>query len=279
MDEISSIKARIKDIAKKTNRDNDALLLQFFQERFLYRLSISDYKENFILKGGLLLLVQEISRFRPTKDMDFLGSGITNNEQNLKSIISKIISIPSDDHVLFLKDSIETSRIKEDADYEGIRCKITAKLGNIKKKVILDIGFGDVIIPEAKEFDFPVILDFSHPIIKAYSFETVIAEKFQAIVWLNYQTSRMKDFFDIYYLIQNCKINYTILSSAIQETFRHRQTDLKNIRIIFSSDYINNKDKAIQWDAFVKKNKLNAPTFSEILENIKNVLTPIIKQQ
>ena len=178
-----SIRAKLLNISKEGNRDFNAILLQYIQERFLYRLSASSFSGKLILKGALLILIKDIERYRPTKDIDFLVKGIDNKPGKIKEIIIEIIKIPSEDGIEFIPDSIESSLIKEGAQYEGVRIGLTAKLGKIIKKISIDLGFGDKIIGDPVKHSFPVLLDSNTPKIYCYPLETVIAEKFMKTVF------------------------------------------------------------------------------------------------
>ncbi len=169
-----SIRQKLLSIAKKSGSDYNALLNQFFQERFLYKLSISPYKNNFILKGALLLLPYNIARTRLTKDIDFLGKSIDNDIDEIKNIISDICSIKTSDGIEFIVHEIKAQRIKEDAQYGGIRLHIPYKLHTIKGVIQIDIGFGDKIIGGPVKAEFPVLLDFPAPLINVYSIETAV---------------------------------------------------------------------------------------------------------
>ena len=273
-----SIRTRLKNIAGSSGREFDAVLLQYFQERFLYRVSISEFNENFILKGALLLMVKSISPFRPTKDIDFLGKGIDSDPGKIKMLVGKIAGIDYNDGVHFVPDSIETFVIKEGAGYEGVRVKIESRLGKIRKTVALDIGFGDSIYGGPEEFNFPVLLDFHVPKIKCYTYETIIAEKFQAIVWLNFQTSRMKDFFDILFLAETCTFQANRLRNAIIETFEKRDTAIERRVTIFSNEFKNDSSKQTQWAAFMRKTSLTAePQFKKVVEKLEAFLGPIFE--
>lgn len=197
-------KARLKNLAIKEGKQFDYYIMLYFIERLLFRLSISDYSDTFVLKGGLLLYTILDENARATKDIDMLAKDTANQLDSIKMVFSEICIITVDDGVNFDSDSIEVDRIKEDADYEGVRVKILAKLDNTKKILQLDIGFGDVIVPGAKEIEYPSLLEMEKPKIKAYSLESVIAEKFEAMVFLGDFNSRMKDFYDIYSI---CKKN------------------------------------------------------------------------
>jgi len=151
----ASIRVKLMNIAREDNIDFDALLLRYFQERLLYRLSISDFSDRFILKGGLLLICLKMPKYRPTKDIDFLADQVKNDINEIKNIFSNIAGISCNDGVKFIPSSISSERIKEDADYEGIRLKIDATLDQARKKLQIDIGFGDIIIPESTQMEFP----------------------------------------------------------------------------------------------------------------------------
>ncbi len=143
----ASVKAKLLNIAKSENIDFNAVLLRYFQEKFLFRLSISEYSKYFVLKGGLLLICLNIPKMRPTIDIDFLAEHIKNDLIELENIFKNISKIGCNDGVQFDSLSIKSERIKENADYEGIRIKIDVFLGTARKKLQMDIAFGDVVIP------------------------------------------------------------------------------------------------------------------------------------
>jgi len=188
------------NIARAEKIDFDALLLRYFQERFLYRLAISKFSHHFVLKGRLLLICLKIPRSRATKDIDFLAEQVKNDPTELKYILRNIADLHCDDGVKFNPLSIASERIKEDADYEGIRLKIDVTLGQARKRLQMDIAFGDIIVPKARVMEFPTLLEEESPKIKVYSIESIISEKFEAMIKLAMVNSRMKDFYDIYTL-------------------------------------------------------------------------------
>lgn len=185
----TSVHQKLHRIAKESGRDFNSVQLGYIQERFLYRLSKSDYNNAFILKGALLFVAFNISTLRPTKDIDFLGSSVTNDLNELKEIIKEICSIEYNDAISFDANSIEVSQITGQNEYPGVRVKITASLGSLRNTLWLDFGFGDKLVAGPIEINFPTILDFDAPKIKVYSLESAIAEKFQACVKLNFETS------------------------------------------------------------------------------------------
>jgi len=250
-DKISSIKNRLKNISQKMARDYNFVLQLYFQERFIYRLSISEYKNNFILKGGLFIFIFSKNSFRPTKDIDFLGYKVSNDIKEIETIFKSIAEIPVDDGIIFKTDSIKTEIIKEGADYEGIRFKISGFLGNIKQPIIIDIGFGDKITPMAKEFTYPILLENQEPVLFSYNYETVIAEKIEAICKLGVATSRMKDFYDINFIFEKYDLDSETIKNAINNTFINRGTDKSLFNNLKNDSLWNNQEK--MWSAFQNK--------------------------
>lgn len=274
----ASIKARLMNIAKNKAREFDSVLLQYFQERFLFRLSLSDYKSKFILKGALLLMLKEDIRFRPTRDIDLLAQKLTANPEEIKNIFKTMTEIHSDDNVLFDSDSIAVASIMAITEHGGIQVKLTVRMGNMHKILSMDIGFGDSIYGGAEELIFPTLLDSPSFKINCYSMESVIAEKFQALCWLNMQTSRMKDIFDIYFLAEKYKFKAAELYEAIKLTFANRETDLEFRKTVFSNVFKKSPLKQNQWGSFLRRNHLNlADDFQTVISKIEVFLEPLFQ--
>lgn len=273
----ASVRARLLNMARTSGRDFDALLLQYMQERFLYRLSISPYRRHLILKGALLFLTYEMSLLRPTKDIDFLGSSTPNELNEVRNLIVAIACIELDDGVKFNHESIIVDRITEDADYQGVRVKLKARLTAAKKVLQLDIGFGDVVVAGPVEIEFPTLLDDQPvPNLLVYSRESAIAEKFEALVSLNILTSRMKDVYDILFLAERGIFSLLTLREAIMATFARRSTQLEDRHVLFSTDFSANSDKEIQWNAFLRRNRLQlTPAFPDAMTRVKAFLEPV----
>jgi len=271
-----SIKSRLKSLAIKENRPFDYLLMHYFIERLLYRVSISQYSENFILKGGLLLYSILEEDARATKDIDFLARQIENTPDRLIEVFREICKIPTDDAVRYDADSILAERIKEGADYQGVRLKVSAYLDKSRHILQFDIGFGDIVVPYPTIMEYPSLLEMDRPKIKVYSLESVIAEKFEAMVFLAEANSRMKDFYDIYKLCNSFDFNGVQLHDAILATFNRRETPMSDTPTIFTEAYPLLKDKQTQWKAFLKRTGLDTQaTFPEILDVIRTFLFPI----
>ena len=274
----ASIKARLINIARAEEIDFDFLLLRYFQERFLYRLAISEFSDRFILKGGLLLICLKMPMSRPTKDIDFLAEEIKNDPVELEHIFRSITAISCNDGVKFISSSLISEKIKENADYEGIRIKVDATLGQARKKLQMDIGFGDVIIPRAIQMEFPTLLEEKPPRIKVYSIESIISEKFEAMVKLAMINSRIKDFYDIYNLSVNYNFQSDRLKKAIESTFQRRKTIIPDNLLVFRLEFHRDEEKQRQWSAFLRKSRLHDVNqgFNEIMERITSFLKPIV---
>lgn len=265
----ASVRARLYNLSKSKGLEFDSVLLQYFQERLLYRLSISQYKNNFILKGALLFLSLDMPRTRPTKDIDFLGVLTENNPQNIKKVFSEISEIPDEDGVNFEPRSVTAQKIQEEEQYEGVRVFLTGILDAARKKVQIDIGFGDIIVEGPVKIMFPVLIDMQVPVINAYSKESALAEKLEAIARRGITTSRMKDLYDILYLAAHSDFELKILKNAIAKTFSKRNIPVANIGIILEKDFKHNREKQFQWEAFLKRNRIDPEmSFEKSVERI-----------
>ena len=272
----ASIRARLLKIAKEVNRDYNSVLLQYFQERFLFRLSLSAYRSQFILKGALLFIVYQMPRVRPTRDIDFLGQAMTNDPKEVQNALRRIADIQFDDGVTFNGASVSVEKIKEETEYEGVRAKIEAELGGARNVLQLDIGFGDKIIGGPVEIEFPVLLDLPAPKIQVYSKESALAEKFEAIVRLSFITSRMKDFYDILYLAGHESFKFETLHEAIIATFDRRETPLADRSVIFGGEFKRAREKQEQWQAFLTRSHLEShQQFAEAVEHLRIFLDPV----
>ena len=257
--------------AQKNNLDFNTLLKRYLQERFLYRLSKSSYKDNFILKGGLLLITIDIPASRPTMDIDLLTHKL--DEAKVTEAFKEILAIEYPDGVTFDSASVQSEPITKDGAYQGTRLKFKAYFNGSHNDMSIDLGLGDYVI-NPREITFPTILHEDSPILTAYSLETIIAEKLEAMAKLLYANSRMKDFYDIYTILNTHTLSKETLAKAIKGTFEHRQTPLKDLSIIFSADFSNSANKQTQWTAFLTKNKItNAPAqFKDVIKGMQEKL-------
>lgn len=270
-----SVKERLLNYSRNNSLEFNSVLLQYMQERFLFRISKSIYSDNFVLKGALLFLAHDISRLRPTKDIDLLGSSLTNKVDILKEIFKEIASIKFEDGLQFNPDSVTAEEIIEQDEYLGIRIKLIALLGNARQKIQVDVGFGDVIYPDALMMDYPTLIDFEAPRLKMYSLESAVAEKFEAIVSLGIATSRMKDFYDIHFFASSKEFDLLTLHNALMATFNNRNTSIEKRHSVFNDKFKDDENLNTLWEAFTKKRKLKINlNFPEIVSKIENFIEP-----
>lgn len=271
-----SVKARLLNMSKAEGLPYQPLLIRYVQERLLYRLAQSKYKNRFYLKGGALLYAHEQLKARPTLDIDFLGSSINNDKKIIEEAFSEICSIScKEDGTVFDTDSIETEEINENRIYKGIRLHVMARLDTARQKIAMDIGFGDVITPEPQELEYPLLLDGLPAVsIMAYSLETVVAEKFQAMIELSENNSRMKDFYDLYTLLYNNTLDSDMLEKAIHATLKNRGTVYEENHPLFSDDFPKNLRFQMLWKGFIKKIGKAEPDFETAVSLIKERLFP-----
>jgi len=272
-----SIRAVLLNLAKQENLPFQQVVTRYLHERLLYRVSLSEYKSSFVLKGGNLMYAIEGLHIRPTMDIDMLAKNIDNDKENLKNIFKKICEISYDnDCVRFNSDSIVASDIAEEKKYSGVRLLIDTQFDTIKQTIQVDIGFGDVITPAAVALSYPILLnELGNPDILAYSVETVIAEKFEAMIQLGELNSRMKDFYDVYILLKNNRIDNDILSEAIFRTFERRKTAWKSKPKLFTKDFYLYEQRQTAWKFFLKKIKVDDLDFPHVVKSITKQLYPI----
>lgn len=190
-----SVQARLLNLSKAKGVPYQQIVTRYFQERLLWRLSHSGFRDNFILKGGALLYAHKEEAARPTLDLDFMGERISRDKGNLLNVFRDVYSMEDSDGVEFIEETLTTEDIAVEKKYPGVCLSILATLGTIRQVVSMDIGFGDVIVPEPVNLDYPTLLDDNSEIsLMAYSIETVIAEKLQTMVDRYLNNSRMKDF-------------------------------------------------------------------------------------
>jgi predicted nucleotidyltransferase component of viral defense system len=273
-----SIKAKLKNQAIKERRTFQEILTVYALERALYRLSISPYANNFILKGGILLYALYDGDFaRGTADVDLLGQDINNDLEVFQQTFHDIFTIPyPDDAIVYDLESLRVTRILEFKQYPGIHVRINGYLSRTKIPVQIDVGFGDVVYPEGQTMAYPTLLDQPPANLHVYSKESVIAEKFEAIVSLGNATSRMKDFYDIYALSNSYSFFSRTLSEALQETFRNRKTTFDTI-VAFEEGFRENQYRNRVWNSFLKTKHITQPLhFYDVLSELEHFLLPIV---
>jgi hypothetical protein len=273
----ASVSARLKLAADRKGVTFQYVTLLYMHEGFLRRLSASSHRGHFVLKGGLLLQCLSESSARTTKDIDLLGQGITNNTAEIKAAVIAIVSIQEDDALRFDQSSLEVEDITEGNEYHGVRIRITCFLGNIRNTIQVDIGFGDAVESPLQELDYPILVDGRAFSLLSYPLSTVIAEKFEAMVALADLNSRMKDFWDIAYLLENYTIADKELLDALNATFQKRGTARPVEPIVFSPSFAHSEAALKRWKAFIKRTHLPDSGWNMILEVIRDRLRPLYK--
>ena len=265
----ASVLARLKNKAKESGRSYQLCMQLFCQEEFLRRLEKSEYADNLVLKGGLFIYAVTDFDSRVTMDVDFLLRRVPNTPEKLRTVLEKIVSTPSEnDFVTF--EITDVSPIAVAKKYAGIGASLVAHIKNTRTPFSIDFGVGDVIVPKQEKRKIPTQLDgFSSPTVNTYSLETTIAEKLDAILNLMEFSSRMKDYYDIYYLANKFDFDGRVLTEALRGTFENRghefTTDQFDQVIAFDGD----KEMRKKWKAFCRKIDITADDFSKVLQTIK----------
>ncbi len=275
----ASVHARLQNQARTAKRPFHELLQYYAMERFLYRLSTTHHRARFVLKGALMLHVWDAPLARATKDLDFLGR-LDNSLENVARVAREICSIDVvPDGMVFDPATVRTERIKEDTDYEGVRVRFVGLLGKARVAMQVDIGFGDVITPDAQDITYPTLLDFPAPALPGYPRETVIAEKFQAMVYLRTLNSRMKDFYDVWLLARQFSFDGALLAKAIAATFGNRGTAIDAAPIAFTPEFTAQASTLAQWAAFRAKlpNSECPATLSDVVTFLAEFLLPVVR--
>lgn len=270
---IASIRQRLLDRARSRGEDFQFVLDRFAVERLLYRLSTSRYRDQFLLKGAMLFAVWFDMPHRPTRDADFLRFG-TADPDHLLHIVRSLCAIPDDDGLCFDPGSIAIEATREEAEYEGLRMRLTAHLGRSRCHVQWDVGFGDAVTPPPQEIAYPVMLDdFPAPFLRVYPRETVFAEKLEAIAAMGVANSRMKDFFDLLALVREDAMDRPHLVAAIGATFDRRRTPAPTpLPYGLTQSFAADTQKQTQWRAFLRRNRLIAPDLSSVIAEIAEYL-------
>ena len=272
-----SIRARLLNVAKQEEVFYQTILTRYFQERLLYRISQTRYRENFYLKGGALMYAYERFAARPTLDIDFLGTRISNDGKRIAEAFREICSVDcKEDGVQYDCAKLVTQNITEFKDYHGVRLSIPVTMDTIAQVLTMDVGFGDVVTPHPVSLDYPLLLEgLPEASILAYSTETVIAEKMHAIIDLADQSSRMKDYYDIYHLLTSFQYDTVILQDAINRTFENRYTPYNADTMFFREDFPNHPQMQVRWSAFLRKAAINsALSFTEVVRWLQDTLRP-----
>ncbi len=276
---VESVKARLKNFAKDTGYTFQEALTYYGLERTIYRISVSEYSEHFVLKGGIFLYaIFDRNYERATTDIDLLARRVSNSSEEIKTVFQSILSQEIDDAMVFDTDSISVENITEFREYHGLHVSVVGYLGRTRIPVGIDIGFGDVVYPNTVKMDYPVILDMDPPNVNAYSVESSIAEKIEAIIHNGYLNSRYKDFYDIYILSTKYVFQFETLRNAVIETFKNRETPMMMDAAAFKDEFLKDPMHQTRWRAFLKKKKaLIQITMDEAMARIKVFVSPLLE--
>ena len=275
-DRAASVLARLKNKAKESGRSYQLCLQLFCQEEFLRRSSQSSYAENFVLKGLLLIYALTSFESRVTTEIDFMISKRPHTPESLLPVMEEIINTRTNNDFI----SFEVRALKPIAvikKYAGIGASLVACIKNTKTPIGIDFGVGDVIVPRQQERSLPTQLDgFTPPSVQTYSLETTVAEKLDAILDLMEYSTRMKDYYDIYYLANKFEFNALSLSQAIQRTFANRGHAFSLSRFEQVMNFGVDETMQKKWKAFCRKLNTPMPDFQSVLEGINCFLHPMM---
>jgi predicted nucleotidyltransferase component of viral defense system len=275
----ASVRQRLLNQSRTHGRPFQELLQYFAMERFLYRLSKSPFADRFVLKGALLLTAWRAPLSRPTMDIDLAGR--TSNElDHIAELVGAVCGTAAEpDGIEFNRASIEVTRIKEDAEYEGVRVRFHAVLAKARIPMQLDVGFGDVIIPQPTEVEYPTVLDFPAPVLQAYPKETVIAEKLEALTALGVLNSRIKDYYDFAVLSRMYAFEGERLSEGVTATFRHRGTKIEAEPVGLTDAFWADPARAVQWRAFVRRSRFsgNQGELQTLVAEVRRFVIPVLR--
>lgn len=274
----ASVRARLLQRSRDERTDFQILLTRYALERLLYRLSRSEHRHRFILKGAMLFVTWVEAPFRPTRDLDLLGYG-ENSPDAIGDTFRAILTQPvDDDGVAFDVDGLEAAPIREDLEYGGVRIRTQATIAGARVPIQVDVGFGDAITPGPIEIDYPALLDAPTPRVRAYPIETVVAEKFHALATRGITNSRLKDYYDLWLIAETFELERTPLAAAVRQTFARRETALLSEPPTgFSEAYVETWSR--QWRAFLTRERMAAAPeeLATVVADLKRFLLPLFE--
>lgn len=275
-----SIRQRLRNRFRARGEDVTLGLQRYAVERFLYRLGQSRHRERFVLKGATLFAIWGRA-YRPTRDIDFTGYGSSNQNDVIRDF-REICNTPDPaDQLVFDTNSIMAEPIRDGSEYEGLRIRLRAKLGESDIAVQIDVGFGNAIVPGPEETEVRTILGDPPPRILAYPRESVVAEKLNAMVTLGERNSRYKDFYDLHAMASTFSFDKDTLVRAVRATFERRATPVTGaLPAPITAPFFANAERLAQWRAYVTRNSLTgAPTdFQVVGELLARFLQPVWAQ-
>jgi predicted nucleotidyltransferase component of viral defense system len=275
---VASVLAKLRNTSKSSGTLFQQVLQQYAMERFLYRISKSKHAQSVVLKGALLLKTIGIPNARPTMDIDMLRTGKA-DQASLLSLVKDCATLDvAADGLDFIADSAVAEEIAKDSEYKGTRILMDARMDNVRLKIQIDFGVGDVMVPGPRMIEYPVFLGGDTIELLAYPVESAIAEKLQAMVALGNANSRMKDFYDVWICSTHLDLNGKTLLKAIDATFKNRQTPVPVEEFeAFSPDFV--RAHRLQWNAFVNKmgEEHLADSFGKVVQDLIVFAMPALR--
>ncbi|MFT3789935.1 MAG: nucleotidyl transferase AbiEii/AbiGii toxin family protein [Rudaea sp.] len=273
----ASVRARLLQRSRAERTDYQVLLMRYALERLLYRLSRSEHRNRFVLKGAMLFATWVEAPFRPTRDLDLLGYG-ENHPAAIRDTFHAICTQPvDDDGVIFDVGGLEAEPIREEFEYGGVRIRMQAAIAGARIPIQVDVGFGDAITPGPIEIDYPVLLDAPAPHLRAYPVETVVAEKFHALAIRGITNSRLKDYYDLWWIAETFELERASLSAAVRRTFARRETALPQEKPTgLSEAYV--ETWSGQWRTFLTRERMAAAPeqLATVVADLERFLLPLI---
>lgn len=275
----ASIRDRLQRLARERGEDFQVTLVRFAIERWLYRLSRTEYRGRFVLKGAMLFEIWSTKRLRATRDLDLLGRG-SSDAESLRRAFERISAAEVEpDGLVFDVDSIQFEDLHEGQDYPGQRIRMTVMLGNVRIPFAADIAFGQAVTPEPQETEYPAMLDLPTGRVLAYPQEVAIAEKFQAIVSLGVANGRMKDFHDVALLANMFEFDECRIASALRATFERRDTPLpEGVPLALTAEFHEDPDRKRDWIAFQRRAAVSTSSLEQACRRITAFLMPVVER-
>lgn len=269
------LKAKVKNISKGEDKIAKSILRIFFMERFLERVSVSKYKDRFVLKGGMLIASMLGISMRATMDIDTTVKALPLTKKSIEKIIKEISDIYLDDNIIFKIVSVDT--IMDEFEYPGIRIHMEGRLEKLRQPIKIDISTDDIITPCAIEYKYPLIFEERNISLYTYNIETLLAEKSQTIISRGVSNTRMRDFYDIYEIIKKMKFSWEIYKKAFIETCKKRETVFTKERVEVELENIySSVDMENMWNRFKQKNYfVEEIEYKEVMKCIKETIIKI----
>lgn len=280
----ASLQQKLRNHAKATGEDVALILVRYLNERFLYRLSRSPYRERFVLRGATLFTAWDAEPHRATRDIDLLALG-ESSAAALRQVIESVCApsvgeapVEEEDGLVFLTGTLHVEERTEGRLYQGLHLEMTALLGTARLRLEIDVAVGEAVVPPPQEIELPALLGKPAPRLRAYQKETAIAEKCQALVSLGMINTRMKDFYDLWYLSRAYEFDGPPLGAALRATFTRRETDYpaEGLPSALTDTFARDVRKQQQWRAFLGKAALRkgVAELEPVLQQVRAFLQP-----